>query len=91
MPVSTDQKNQMILRAQTIARQMTDINKQYNGFKEEYDSQDYGNATTGITTAVLIAYGSALTNAEFTDGIAAMDTISSAIETNKTNLYKLAK
>ena len=93
MSVTTAQKQSMIARAMDIARKAADFKKEYTAFKQEYDAEDYGNATTGITTAVLVAYAPSadLTNTEFTSGVAAMDTIATSVTTNQTNLYKIAK
>lgn len=92
MAVTTAQKQSMIKRAMDIARSMGDAKKSYDAFKLEYDAEDYGNATTGITDSVLAAYGASatITNTEFTSGVTAMDTIATSVSTNKTNLYKIA-
>ena len=92
MAVSTAQKQSMIKKAMDIARRMGDVKEEYDIFKLEYDAEDYGNATTGITTTVLAAYAPSvdLTNTEFTSGVSAMDTIATSVATNKTNLFKIA-
>lgn len=89
MPVTTSQKQSVLNRAMALARQLGEWNRAYNSFKEEYDAEAYG---TAIVNGDLTAYTptDGLTAAEFTDAVAAMDTVSSAVETNKTNLYKFA-
>lgn len=89
MPLTKGQKEGMIKRGMDLARLVADWNRTYNSFKEEYDAEAYGSV---LVDEDLTAYGqsSGLTAAEWVDAVAAMDAISSAIETNKTNLYKAA-
>jgi len=88
MPISTAKKNSMIARGMELARLFANANRDYNSFREEFDAEDYGLI---LTTEVISASQSpGLTGTEFVDGVSAMDAISTIIETNKTNLYKLA-
>jgi hypothetical protein len=89
MAVTTSQKQSMLQRAMALSRQLSDWNRQWNAFKEEYDAENYGGViVTGDLTAYTPTNG--LTATEFTDNIAAQESVSSAVETNKTNLYKFA-
>ncbi len=90
--LTTAQKQSMIKRSMDIARLFADAKKAYDGFREEYDAQDYGNSTTGVTDAVMAAYGasSTLTNTDYTNGVSALGTIAASVTTNKTNLFKIA-
>lgn len=88
MTVSESQKRAFALAAMSLAREVSRINKEINSLMEEYVAEDYGSL---ITDSVLdLTPLPELTSAEFVDGIGAMDAISTAIENNKTNLYKIA-
>lgn len=88
MAVSQAKKTDMATAAMRLARELTNFNRDYNSFKEEYDAIDYGSL---VTDAILdITQMPELTAAEWVDGVAALDAISTAIELNKTNLYKIA-
>jgi hypothetical protein len=90
MALTATQKQNVIKRSMELARQLAEWNREYNSFKEEYDAVSYG---TVIQTSDLTAYtpSNGITAAEWVDGVAAMDTVSAAVETNKTNLYKIAQ
>lgn len=88
MPISDNQKVAIAQTALRLARQIATWNSAMNAFIEEWFAEDYASL---ITNEVLAAAGTALTQQEFVDGVAAMDAISTTIETNKTNLYRIAK
>jgi len=90
MALTTGQKQGLIQRTMDLARLAGDLNKAINALDEEFTAE--GGAATVINQAALDGYApsNGLTAAEFADGVTALNNISSTVETNKTNLYKIA-
>lgn len=90
MAMNTPQKSALIERTMQVARETAALQKSILALNEEFAAE--GGAATLIATGDLTAYGPAagLTGTEFSDGVTAISAVSTAVTTNKTNLYKIA-
>lgn len=91
MALTTGQKSGLIARTLFLARDAGELKKQIDAISNEFVAE--GGASTVIATGDLTAHGPSdgLTGTEFADGVTALTNIASTIETNKTNLFKIAE
>lgn len=86
--LTTAQKQELILKFMTAAKDFSEANDSYTAARFQYDALDFGNV---LVQGDLDAYAPSanLTKTEFTDGVTALSNISTTVGTNKTNLNKI--